>query len=138
MIKNPLTNSTHLGANTAVAATQRKSATGAVKGKWERWTMSKDFTIVPQDYIVHHIKTDEILVITKDGDYAYHVKTERIPLVHCSECKHWSEPWSDQYDTYGEYCELSGKTAKADDFCSYGEREGEQTLQMVGKVKVEL
>lgn len=80
--------------------------------------MSKDFTIVPQDYIVHHIKTDDMLVHTKDGDYAYHVKTERIPLIRCRECK-WRKA---KMMPKSVKCLFSGKD---DDFCSYGEREGE-------------
>jgi len=48
-----------------------------------------------------------------------------IDIVRCGECKHWRA-----YETWSE-CERwtddpyeSAKT-KADDFCSYGEREGE-------------
>jgi hypothetical protein len=58
-----------------------------------------------------------------------------IDIVRCGECEKWLDGsglckhWSKLY---------GGVLTKADDFCSYGEREGEQTLQMVGKVKVEL
>ena len=77
--------------------------------------MSKDFTIVPQDYIVHHIKTDDMLVHTKDGDYAYHVKTERIPLIRCRECK-----WYNCGACFRDDGTNNGR--KPDDFCSYGSR----------------
>ena len=43
-----------------------------------------------------------------------------IDLVRCKECRHWNEEdhWCDIRDSYGwDY--------KADDYCSYGEREGE-------------
>ena len=74
--------------------------------------MSRDFTIVPQDYIVHHIKTDDLLVRTKDGDYAYHVKTEQIPLILCRECKY--------YEAKEDWCYWRDEAITADDFCSYG------------------
>ena len=80
--------------------------------------MNKDFTIVPQDYIVHHIKTDDMLVHTKDGDYAYHVKTERIPLIRCRECKYWRNKDPQQIPTASIMC----GHMHPDDFCSYGER----------------
>ena len=83
--------------------------------------MSKDFTIVPQDYIVHHIKTDDMLVHTKDGDYAYHVKTERIPLIRCGECKYYNNDYTGEW--CGRFRDPHG--CRADAFCSYGEREGE-------------
>ena len=43
-----------------------------------------------------------------------------IDIVRCRECKHWNEEghWCNIRDSYGwDY--------KPDDFCSYGEREGE-------------
>lgn len=80
--------------------------------------MSKDFTIVPRDYIVRHIKTDEMLVITKDGDYAYSVRTERIPLVRCRECKHGE--YREDFDDY--LCHMDGLSVnEADWFCADGE-----------------
>ncbi len=48
-----------------------------------------------------------------------------IDIVRCGECKHWEAPWSDQYDSYGGNCNKTGCGCTADDFCSYGEREGE-------------
>lgn len=52
-----------------------------------------------------------------------------IDIVHCRECKHWRNK-DKAYETWSE-CELwtddPYETAEtnADDFCSYGEREGE-------------
>ena len=40
-------------------------------------------------------------------------------LVRCKECKHW---WSGM--DYGD-CDHFAMDTTADDFCSYGEREGE-------------
>ena len=43
-----------------------------------------------------------------------------IDLVRCKACRHWNEEdhWCNIRDSYGwDY--------KADDYCSYGEREGE-------------
>ena len=40
-----------------------------------------------------------------------------IDIVRCKECKN--------KDTYCDYCHKLEMNIKADDFCSYGEREGE-------------
>ena len=41
-----------------------------------------------------------------------------IDIVRCSECKYWNDA--------DEYCKWLAKAhTSADDFCSYGEREGE-------------
>lgn len=88
--------------------------------------MSKDFTIVPQDYIVHHIKTDDMFVHTKDGDYAYHVKTERIPLIRCRECKYFRTDIPKVGGTYngcGIWIDDGNEIeVEPNQFCSYGER----------------
>lgn len=45
-----------------------------------------------------------------------------IDIVRCGECKHWTNG----DDTYGIcYRCANTRQMKADDFCSYGEREGE-------------
>ena len=51
-----------------------------------------------------------------------------IDIVHCRECKHWErlnyeapkEGWCDDQMPYSD-----GRWVDADDYCSYGEREGE-------------
>ena len=51
-----------------------------------------------------------------------------IDIVRCKECKHWErlnyeapkEGWCDDQMPYSD-----GRWVDADDFCSYGEREGE-------------
>ena len=51
-----------------------------------------------------------------------------IDIVRCKECKYWIENLTDDDadETYGECCfDWDIKMPKADDFCSYGEREGE-------------
>ena len=42
-----------------------------------------------------------------------------IDIVRCAECKYWTE-----YSDGDKRCEIYGYKC-ADDFCSYGEREGE-------------
>ncbi len=64
---------------------------------------------------------------TEDDIYAYEYVSKHqideapsIDIVRCKECKHWNEEdhWCDIRDSYGwDY--------KPNDFCSYGEREGE-------------
>lgn len=48
------------------------------------------------------------------------IKAEWVDFVTCGECKHWNEEdhWCNIRDSYGW-------NYKPDDFCSYGEREGE-------------
>ena len=63
------------------------------------------------------------------GAAVYHIKqvaikyiddAPSINIVRCKECKHW---WNEYGDSA---CMLhSDFTVNADDFCSYGEREGE-------------
>ena len=45
-----------------------------------------------------------------------------IDIVRCKECKSWS--YSDLIESHNR-CERTLKLTKADDYCSYGEREGE-------------
>ena len=55
-------------------------------------------------------------------------KKNGIDIVRCKECKYWIENLTDDDadETYGECCfDWDIKMPKADDFCSYGEREGE-------------
>lgn len=46
-------------------------------------------------------------------------KIQSIDIVRCKECKHWDTADGECYADRGIYF------PKADDFCSYGEREGE-------------
>ena len=53
---------------------------------------------------------------------------EGIDIVRCGECKYWIENLTDDDadETYGECCfDWDIKMPKADDYCSYGEREDE-------------
>jgi hypothetical protein len=74
------------------------------------------------------IDADALIRYGKRGTLVYWEDIEDAPsidIVRCRECKYWRA-----YETWSE-CERwtddpyeSAKT-KADDFCSYGEREGE-------------
>lgn len=87
-----------------------------------------------RDHIVIHRVTDNVIVMHNDGTEVYAVEIVRQPLVRCKECK-FSEVWE---STAGNelYCEkqrvcpydwgtLTAFYVKPDDYCSYGEREGE-------------
>ena len=82
----------------------------------------RDITLMPNDYIVTHIKTDTICEHFNDGDIVYVVEEKVVPLVRCKDCKKWS--YSDLIETHNR-CERTYKLTKFDDYCSYGEREGE-------------
>lgn len=46
-------------------------------------------------------------------------------LVRCKECRHkYQEPWHNGVKVEGE-CEIWHNATLDDDYCSYGEREGE-------------
>ena len=60
----------------------------------------------------------ELGILVYDYDAVQHEPF--IDIVRCGECKHW---WNEYGDSA---CMLhSDFTVNADDFCSYGEREGE-------------
>ena len=48
-------------------------------------------------------------------------------LVRCKECRHWCCHNDVDYDQskFTYYCEVHGISLEGDEFCSYGEREGE-------------
>ena len=69
----------------------------------------RDITIVPQDYIAIHTKTDTVMKKFDDGCEVYEVIEDRRPLVRCRDCK---------YRAKYTVCDFLGE----DDFCSYGER----------------
>ena len=51
---------------------------------------------------------------------------EAADIVRCSECKHWVGNISEDDGIYEDECKWTIEEApNADDFCSYGEREGE-------------
>ena len=64
-----------------------------------------------------------------EGDWTYNRTAQgyidsapSIDIVRCGECKYYDD------EDYGEptrYCTLHESAVEADDFCSYGEREGE-------------
>ena len=70
--------------------------------------------------IFRHDTIDHVFQIIDDAP--------TIDIVHCRECKHWErlnyeapkEGWCDDQMPYSD-----GRWVDADDFCSYGEREGE-------------
>ena len=50
---------------------------------------------------------------------------DAVSVVRCKECKYkYQEPWHNGIRVEGE-CEIWQRATLADDFCSYGEREGE-------------
>ena len=83
--------------------------------------MSKDITVVPVDYIVKHSKTDNVVSEDADGNIVFGVETEYVPLIRCQECKYWRNKDPQQIPTASIMC----GHMHPDDFCSYGEREGE-------------
>jgi hypothetical protein len=69
------------------------------------------------------ICVDDICIPSDENDWEELVafadaiaEQEPIDIVRCRECKH--------YVGEGKYCQLD-RHCTADDFCSYGEREGE-------------
>ena len=86
----------------------------------------RDITLMPNDYIVTHIKTDTICEHFNDGDIVYIVEEKVVPLVRCKECR-WLDQgenescsWSICTRHFGQHIDVN-----ADDYCSHGEREGE-------------
>ena len=73
--------------------------------------------MMPNDYIVTHIKTDTICEYFSNDDVVYVVDEKIVPLVRCKECRHWS--YSDLIESHNR-CERTMKLTKPDDFCSYG------------------
>lgn len=82
----------------------------------------RDITLMPNDYIVTHIKTDTICEHFINDDVVYAVDERIVPLVRCKECRHRNERCG-----MGErkWCELLNMSTTPDDYCSYGERKGE-------------
>lgn len=78
----------------------------------------RDITLMPNDYIVTHIKTDTICEHFSNDDVVYAVDERIVPLVRCKECKYW---WETTGANCGD-CEHFALDTIADDFCSYGER----------------
>ena len=79
----------------------------AEKGKMmSRWIVI-DADAIPNIYTATH---QELIFALEDALGA------SIDIVRCRECKH--------YVGEGKYCQLD-RHCTADDFCSYGEREGE-------------
>ena len=78
----------------------------------------RDITLMSNDYIVTHIKTDTICEHFSNDDVVYAVDERIVPLVRCKECR-----WAKANGTY-QWCGRLDSTARitADDFCSYGER----------------
>lgn len=84
--------------------------------------MSKDLTVVPHDYIVHFTKRDDLWAAQlADGSHICVVENEYIPLIRCKECK-YRDPEDRKCDCGMWHFPY---ITKDNDFCSYGEREGE-------------
>lgn len=77
-----------------------------------------DLTIVPDDYIVMHHKTDMAKRLN-DKYVVYEVQKEKVPLVRCMDCKYYTSDGGALM-----MCEISGMIADEDDYCSFGERRG--------------
>ena len=78
----------------------------------------RDITLMPNDYIVTHIKTDTICELFSNDDVVYAVDERIVPLVRCKECKHWNN------ETDMTYCDRTvWFGTDADDYCSFGEVE---------------
>ena len=103
--------SRYIDANEAIKA-YNDAMTELVEEQMKEWELA--------DFSECEFNTTDCLLIAR--------KIEALPsidIVRCKECKHWRA-----YETWSE-CELwtddpyeSAKT-KADDFCSYGERQTE-------------
>ena len=64
---------------------------------------------------------------TVDVDDIYNAPSiDAVSVVRCRECKHkYQEPWHDGVAVEGE-CEIWHNATLDDDYCSYGEKEGER------------
>ncbi len=91
-----------------------------------------DITIVPQDYITIHTKTDTVMKKFYDGCEVYEVKKDRKPLVRCRDCKHrYGDECPMRYvewvtyddDGYIEWDDIVHDHTMDDGFCNCGERE---------------
>lgn len=78
----------------------------------------KDLTVVPQDYIVRHIKSDVRKSQFQDGDYVCVVTVEYDPLVRCRECIHSGESLA----VGCVYCYEMDRAMDENGYCSEGDR----------------
>lgn len=92
----------------------------------------KDMTVVPDDYIVKHIKTNIATSQYRDGTVVYAVEKEYVPLVRCKDCKYWVPDQvgvvEQPYCTRLGYEKLTGldlRIGSAEHFCCFGERRDE-------------
>lgn len=79
----------------------------------------RDITLMPNDYIVTHIKADTICEHFRNDDVVYAVDERIVPLVRCKECI-----WRDKDNQGEDYCTYVKGLAdiNGDSFCSWGER----------------
>ena len=76
--------------------------------------------LIDADVLIAWIKGSQQMTSKMKAIICYIKTMPTTDLVRCKECKHWNEEdhWCNIRDSYGwDY--------KPDDFCSYGEREGE-------------
>ena len=75
----------------------------------------RDITFMPDDYIVKHVKSNNICEKNYNDDVVYVVDTKCVPLIHCRECSHWqNKHLCNQWSRFGTI------ETEADDFCSRG------------------
>ena len=88
-----------------------RSRIGLVSALAERIDFGKEYIL--------SFKEDTYERVTEQGNLMHGIKmmVSADTLVRCKECKN--------KDTYCNYCHKLEMNIKADDFCSYGEREGE-------------
>ena len=77
----------------------------------------KDIKNAPTIYIEERLN-DAYAHGWSDAEAKYH---DAVEVVLCKECKHWKKAT----DFPGKLCAMQEAIMKADDYCSYGEREGE-------------
>ena len=74
---------------------------------------------VPREF---HDRTCEAMAKAHQEEIA-----DMVSVVRCKECRHWCNHKDADYDQseFTYYCEVHGISLTGNDFCSYGEREGE-------------
>lgn len=98
---------------------ERKRISALIEQCEKEQTM-RDITLMPNDYIVTHIKTDTICEHFSNDDVVYAVEERIIPLVRCKECKYCVDVGAQR----ALVCDNShiDMDIHPDDFCSYAER----------------
>ena len=86
----------------------------------------KDITIVPDDFIITHKKTDFVETVTIDNEVRYAVERTYTKLVYCKDCKYYTinseYEWRDGIKSIECSLHCPTHTVKPTDYCSYAER----------------